>query len=79
MTNAQSSSADTKASSKLQATDLWGIYWLNKAQLSMKAIADTIGAPKSTVQTVIMRIRKTGTPVLKPRPGRPRKLNERDL
>lgn len=34
---------------------------------------------KATAQVVIERIKKTGTPIPKPRPGRMKKLDERDF
>lgn len=37
------------------------------AQYSMQGTANTVRIAKATVQAVMVRIRKTGTPVLKPR------------
>jgi transposase len=79
MSSTQSSSTTTEVSSKLEIKNLWGVYWLNKEKYSMSRIAKVINISKATVQVVIERIRKTGTPVPKPRPGRSKKLDERDL
>jgi transposase len=41
--------------------------------------AKTVDISKATVQAVIERIKKTGTPIPKPSPGHAKRLNERDL
>lgn len=69
----------SKNTTQLGEREYWGVYWLNVKALSMGSISATVGISKSTVQTIIKRIKNTGSPIPKPRPGRPKKVNERDL
>lgn len=44
-----------------------GIFYLNKHGITQSDIAKTVGLPKSTVQSIITRIKQTGSPL----PGKP--------
>ena len=41
----------------------WGIYYLRKAGQSYDDIANIVEMPKSTVQSTVDRIKKTGSPL----------------
>ncbi|KAG2233243.1 hypothetical protein INT48_001692 [Thamnidium elegans] len=48
---------------------LWGVFYLNKRGVSQSAIVKTVKLPKSTVQNVVCRIKRTGSPLYGKRSG----------
>ena len=55
------------------------IVGLRRAGWTFQAIADDIGSKKNTVRDVFSKWEKEGITTVQPRPGAPKKLDDRDL
>lgn len=51
----------------------WGIFYLNKRVITQSDIAKTVELPKSMVQTIVTRIKQTGSPLAKKPSGASKK------
>ena len=65
-----------KELSSAQRGEIVGAY---KVGTRAATIARTFGFPPSTVYNIINRYKQTGSVQSKPRPGKPKSLNDRDL
>ena len=79
MSNAKSSNTIHKTYNKREDKKYWGVYWLNKEKYTISRISAAIGISKATVQNIIKRVKKKGTPTPEHHTGAPKKLNERDI
>ncbi|RCI02142.1 hypothetical protein CU098_008327 [Rhizopus stolonifer] len=63
----------------LKKKKYWGVYYLNKVRLSQNVISSTVDLSRSTVQTIIKRIKKTGSPLPGTAPGPKPKITKKGL